>query len=59
MSEAVNPVVWVEIPVVNMERAKLFYEAVFGWKLTLSTWGPGRWPCCQVKWTLTAAVGRW
>ncbi|SHJ30736.1 VOC family protein [Propionispora hippei] len=40
MSETVNPVVWVEIPVANMERARLFYEAVFGWRLTVIDMGP-------------------
>lgn len=39
MSKTVNPVVWVEIPVANMERARLFYEAVFGWKLTVIDMG--------------------
>lgn len=35
MSEKVNPVIWFEIPVTDMERAKTFYEAVFDWKLIL------------------------
>ena len=28
-----NPVIWFEIPAVELERAKAFYEAVFGLKL--------------------------
>ncbi|MBA3315535.1 MAG: VOC family protein [Planctomycetaceae bacterium] len=28
-----NPVGWFEIPVTNMERAKTFYEAVFGFEM--------------------------
>ena len=30
-----NPVIWFEIPVSNMDRSKTFYEAVFGYKLTV------------------------
>lgn len=35
MAEKVNPVIWFEIPVADMDRAKSFYEAVFGCKLAL------------------------
>lgn len=28
-----NPIGWIEIPVVEMERAVKFYNAVFGWEL--------------------------
>jgi predicted enzyme related to lactoylglutathione lyase len=31
----VNPVIWFEIPVVDMERGKAFYEAVFDLQLTM------------------------
>jgi predicted enzyme related to lactoylglutathione lyase len=40
MAEKLNPVIWFEIPVENMERGKAFYEAVFGQKLTLLEMGP-------------------
>lgn len=35
MAEKMNPVIWFEIPVIDMTRAKAFYEAVFGQKLTI------------------------
>ncbi len=35
-----NPVIWFEIPVDDMERAKAFYEAVFDQKLTIIDMGP-------------------
>ncbi len=37
---AANPVVWTEIPVTDLESARRFYEAVFGWKTVLETDGP-------------------
>ena len=40
MKQKVNPVIWFEIPVANMERARAFYEAVFGQKLTVVDTGP-------------------
>lgn len=40
MDEKINPVIWFEIPVVNMERGKAFYEAVFDRKLTVVDMGP-------------------
>lgn len=40
MDEKLNPVVWFEIPVIDMVRAKTFYEAVFGQKLTVFDMGP-------------------
>lgn len=36
----INPVVWFEIPVVDMERARAFYEAVFNQELTVIDIGP-------------------
>ena len=33
MPDGVNPVQWFEIPVEDMERAKTFYENVFGFEL--------------------------
>ena len=36
MRDAIN---WFELPVVDLERATKFYEAVFGWKLKPSTYG--------------------
>ena len=39
MDEKLNPVVWFEIPVVDMERGKAFYEAVFDRKLTVVDMG--------------------
>lgn len=35
-----NPVAWFEIPVVDMDRAKKFYEAVFGYSLKVMEMGP-------------------
>jgi predicted enzyme related to lactoylglutathione lyase len=35
-----NRVVWFELPVVNMERAKKFYETIFSLKLNLVQFGP-------------------
>lgn len=35
-----NPVNWFEIPVIDMARAKKFYEAVFGFTLTPENMGP-------------------
>lgn len=40
MDNKINPVIWFEIPVANMERAKAFYEAVFDLKLTVVDMGP-------------------
>ncbi|SMC45233.1 VOC family protein [Sporomusa malonica] len=40
MAETMNPVIWFEIPVVDMERGKTFYEAVFNLKLTIVDMGP-------------------
>jgi predicted enzyme related to lactoylglutathione lyase len=30
MVEDMNPINWFEIPVINLERARQFYESVFG-----------------------------
>jgi len=35
-----NPLVWVEIPVTDMERAIKFYNALFGFTLTIDNTGP-------------------
>jgi uncharacterized protein len=35
-----NSVNWVEIPVIDMARAKSFYEAVFGLQISLNQMGP-------------------
>lgn len=35
-----NPVVWFEIPVLDMTRAKTFYENVFDLSLSLADMGP-------------------
>lgn len=40
MDNEINPVIWFEIPVVDMERGKAFYEAVFDRKLTVVDMGP-------------------
>lgn len=39
MNTDINPVIWFEIPVADMERSKAFYEAVFDRKLTLVDMG--------------------
>ena len=40
MEIAHNPIGWIEIPVVDMERAITFYEAVFGFTFTRQQMGP-------------------
>ncbi|CQR74979.1 Glyoxalase-like domain protein [Sporomusa ovata DSM 2662] len=40
MNTEINPVIWFEIPVADMERSKAFYEAVFDRKLTIVDLGP-------------------
>lgn len=35
-----NPVIWFEIPVVDLARGKAFYEAVFGLNLAVNNMGP-------------------
>ncbi len=40
MSDQTNPVNWFEIPVNDLERAKQFYETVFGLQLSLNEMGP-------------------
>ena len=40
MSEQTNPVNWFEIPVNDLNRAKQFYETVFGLQLSLNEMGP-------------------
>ena len=40
MSDKLNPVGWFEIPVLDMDRAKDFYDAVFGFNLELHDMGP-------------------
>ena len=35
-----NALVWCEIPVTDMEKAVAYYEAVFGYTLTIDTTGP-------------------
>ena len=39
MSDQTNPVNWFEIPVNDLERAKQFYETVFGLQLSLNEMG--------------------
>ena len=40
MGEKMNPVIWFEIPVMDMARGKAFYEAVFDQRLTVVEMGP-------------------
>ena len=40
MNDQTNPVNWFEIPVNDLERAKQFYETVFGLQLSLNEMGP-------------------
>ena len=40
MEIAHNPIGWIEIPVIDMERAIKFYEAVFNFKLERHPMGP-------------------
>jgi uncharacterized protein len=40
MAEGINPVNWFEIPIANLERARKFYEAVFGINLSMNEMGP-------------------
>lgn len=45
MTNQTNPVNWFEIPANDLERARQFYEAVFGLQLSLNEMGPmtGHW----------------
>ena len=40
MTKQYNPVGWFEIPVMDLDRAKQFYETVMNLQLTLTTMGP-------------------
>lgn len=40
MTEKVNPVIWFEIPVADMARAKAFYERVLDRELAVENMGP-------------------
>ena len=40
MATQTNPINWFEIPVSNLNRAKAFYEHVFGVTLSLNEMGP-------------------
>lgn len=40
MAKESNPVNWFEIPVDDLDRAKAFYEAVFGVEISLNEMGP-------------------
>ena len=40
MAKQYNPVGWFEIPAIDLDRAKKFYESVFDVELTLTTMGP-------------------
>lgn len=40
MTDQTNPVNWFEIPVNDLDRAKRFYETVFGFQLSLNEMGP-------------------
>lgn len=40
MTSRTNPVKWFEIPVRDMDRARQFYESVFGFQLSLNAMGP-------------------
>jgi uncharacterized protein len=40
MVEDMNPINWFEIPVINLERARQFYESVFGVNLSMNEMGP-------------------
>jgi len=42
MAAQINPVNWFEIPVNDLDRAKKFYESVFGYALTLEEMGPAK-----------------
>ncbi len=39
MTDQTNPVNWFEIPVTDLEKAKHFYETVFGFQLSLNEMG--------------------
>ncbi len=40
MSDTINPVIWFEIPAKDLNRAKTFYEKVFGYDMVISEMGP-------------------
>jgi uncharacterized protein len=35
-----DALIWAEIPVTDMDRARVFYEAVFGWEMVEESGGP-------------------
>lgn len=39
MADSQNPVGWFEIPATDLNRAKAFYDAIFGFELQLETMG--------------------
>ncbi len=52
-----NPVNWFEIPANNIDRAKRFYEEVFGVTLTLNDMGPLKMAWFPMKQGATGATG--
>jgi len=40
MENQLNPVTWFEIPAIDLDRAKSFYEKIFDIEMTISEMGP-------------------
>lgn len=52
-----NPVGWFEIPTNDINRAKTFYEQVFGTELTLNEMGPAKMAMFPMEKDATGATG--
>ena len=57
MASNINPVNWFEIPVNDIERAKSFYEHVFGYELALNDMGSLKMAWFPMKDEATGATG--
>jgi hypothetical protein len=57
MAKKMNPVNWFEIPVKDLDRAKKFYESVFGIKLQMEEMGPMKMAWFPMLQDASGAVG--
>ena len=57
MDVQMNPVNWFEIPVNDLEKAKRFYQAVFGVELSVNQMGPSKMAWFPMKQGAAGAAG--
>ena len=57
MSLQPNPVVWFEIPVSDLARAKTFYESAFGVELAENEMGPAKMAWFPMEMGASGATG--